>query len=102
MPSARIFRSLFLAVLTIVMMAGVRPAMAQVSDQQNLINRADLTLKEMRGNKDYTELDSLLPRARAVFIVPTLLKAAFFFGGEGGDGVMLARLPDGGWSAPPN
>ncbi len=70
------------------------------TEEQDLLNRADVTVKFMRGNKDYNELDKLLPRARAVFVVPQLIKAAFFFGGEGGNGVMLAKLPDGTWSAP--
>ena len=70
------------------------------SSQQDLINRADVTLKYMRGNKDYAELDRYMARAKAVYVIPQLIKAAFFFGGEGGDGVMLARLPDGTWSAP--
>ena len=75
-------------------------AWAEVTEQQDLLNRADVVLKSMRGNKDYTELDSLLKKAKAVFIVPQMLKAAFFFGGEGGDGVILSRMPDGTWSAP--
>ena len=41
----------------------------------------------------------LLRRARAVLIVPQLVKGGFIFGGEGGDGVMLARTGRG-WSSP--
>jgi lipid-binding SYLF domain-containing protein len=72
----------------------------KTSDQQNLLNRADVTMKYLRGNKDYAEVDQYLAKAKGVFIVPQLVKAAFFIGGEGGTGVMLARLPDNTWSAP--
>ena len=72
----------------------------RTSDQQNLLNRADVTLKFMRGNHDYAEVDQYLARAKAVFIVPQLVEAAFLIGGKGGQGVMLARLPDNTWSAP--
>jgi lipid-binding SYLF domain-containing protein len=71
-----------------------------VTPQQDLINRADVTLKAMRSDPDYTELNDLMAHAKAIMVVPQLLKAAFFFGGEGGDGVMMARLDDGGWSPP--
>ncbi len=72
----------------------------RTSDEQDLINRADVTVRFMRGNQDFKEMDKFLAKAKGVYIVPQLIKAAFFFGGEGGDGVMLARLPDNTWSAP--
>ncbi len=33
-------------------------------------------------------------------VFPTVVKAGFIFGAEGGNGVLLARTADGGWSAP--
>ena len=33
----------------------------------------------------------MIAQARAVYIVPKLVKAGFIFGGEGGDGVILVR-----------
>jgi lipid-binding SYLF domain-containing protein len=39
-------------------------------------------------------------RAKGVMIVPALVKGGFFFGGEGGDAVLLTRGPDGSWSQP--
>jgi lipid-binding SYLF domain-containing protein len=38
-------------------------------------------------------------RARAILIVPRLYKGGFFVGGEGGDGVLVARTAHG-WSEP--
>jgi lipid-binding SYLF domain-containing protein len=42
----------------------------------------------------------LLRHARGIAVIPGALKAGFIFGGELGRGVMVARLPDGRWSAP--
>jgi lipid-binding SYLF domain-containing protein len=42
----------------------------------------------------------MLQRARAVMICPRVFKAGFFFGGEGGACVLLARAGNGTWSYP--
>ncbi|MDD3370612.1 MAG: lipid-binding SYLF domain-containing protein, partial [Alphaproteobacteria bacterium] len=42
----------------------------------------------------------LAARAKGIIIVPNLIRAAFFFGGRGGNGVMLVRGDDGRWSPP--
>jgi lipid-binding SYLF domain-containing protein len=98
MPFVRTVRHAALAALLCVGFA--LPTEAQISDQQDVLNRADVVMKGLRGNKDYAEVDSLLKRAKAVFIVPQMLKGAFFVGGAGGNGVMVSRNPGGGWSAP--
>src|SRR5262249_31912982 len=46
------------------------------------------------------ELDNQLADAKGVLIVPSFYKAGFFIGGAFGDGVLLARLPDGSFSDP--
>ena len=42
----------------------------------------------------------MLRRARGVMICPRVFKAGFFFGGEGGACVLLARAGNGTWSYP--
>jgi lipid-binding SYLF domain-containing protein len=96
MTPSRIARAVGLAALMIPVSLHAQ----QETDQQDLINRADVAFKRLHNNPDYKELDGLMKGAKAVFIVPQLLKGAFFFGGEGGNGVILARLNDGTWSAP--
>jgi len=49
---------------------------------------------------DSKTLVDVATRAKAIIIVPNMLRAAFFFGGRGGDGVMLVRGADGKWSPP--
>jgi lipid-binding SYLF domain-containing protein len=41
--------------------------------------------------------DVQLTKGLAVF---TILKAGFVFSGKAGTGLVIARLPDGSWSAP--
>ena len=52
------------------------------------------------GDNQYPSLVNLMTRAKAVIIVPNMIRAAFFFGGRGGNAVMLVRGEDGHWSQP--
>lgn len=73
------------------------PAMA--SDQTALLGDATATVHHMRHDKTFGPSRDLLRRARAVLIVPALVKGGFIFGGEGGDGVLLKRR-GASWSQP--
>lgn len=69
--------------------------------QQELIDRAKLAVDSLRANDDIgPAVNGLLANAKAVVIVPSLLKAGLIIGGEGGNGVLLTKLEDGSWSAP--
>jgi lipid-binding SYLF domain-containing protein len=71
------------------------------SDQQNLVDEARITLDHLKTDQEFGNASDLLKRAQGVLIVPNLVKAGFFLGGEGGDGVMFARARGGGgWSDP--
>jgi len=76
------------------------PAAAPASPQQALIDESAMAVRSMRGSKNFTSFDYYAARARAVLIFPRVHKGAFFVGGEGGKGVLLARSEDGTWSAP--
>jgi lipid-binding SYLF domain-containing protein len=73
------------------------PAFA--ADEQTLVNHSVGTLQDLRHDKEFGDARSLLHRARAIVIAPRIFKAGFFFGGEGGQAVLLVRGP-GGWSDP--
>jgi lipid-binding SYLF domain-containing protein len=45
-------------------------------------------------------VDRYLERARGVLIFPRLIKASLIFGGEGGNGVLVAKDDAKGWSSP--
>jgi lipid-binding SYLF domain-containing protein len=79
---------------------GVAPANAQAVDQQATVDRAALVVGDLRHDKEFGNARNLMQRARAVMIVPRLVKGGFFVGGEGGDGVLLTHKAAGGWSQP--
>ena len=70
------------------------------ADQTSLLASADSAVLAMRSDPTFGPSQDLLRRARAVLIVPHLLKGGFIFGAEGGDGVMVARLGRDRWSEP--
>jgi len=75
------------------------PAMAQ-QEQQDLVDKSRISLNALRNDPDHPNLNTVLNRAKAVLIIPSLLKAGFILGGEGGSGVLLVRNANGEWSAP--
>ena len=77
---------------------GTAPAHAQ-SDEQQIVDHATTTINDMRTDQAFGTAKELIRRARAILIVPNIFKAGFFFGGEGGNGVLLVRGPHG-WSDP--
>lgn len=89
-----------LAALAAIGMAFLTPVSAHAGDQQNLVDEARITLDHLQNDKSFGNAPELLRKARAVLIVPNLVKAGFFLGGEGGDGVMLARSGRGTWTDP--
>ncbi len=72
---------------------------ALASDQTTLIAGAANTVEHMRHDSSFGPAADLLHRARAVLIVPGLVKGGFMFGAEGGNGVLLRREGDR-WSNP--
>lgn len=70
-------------------------------EQQDLVDRATLTVQEVigRGNGQQPPLQ-LLRKARAILVCPRVFRAGFIFGGQGGDCVLVARDGGGSWSYP--
>jgi len=73
-------------------------AHAQTS-QQVTIDGARKVLADLHHDKAFGNAKTLLREAKAVLIVPKLVKGGFFVGGEGGNGVLMVR-GKGGWSDP--
>ena len=74
-------------------------APAQASDQTELLDHANRTVDHLKSDPAFSVARDMLHRARAVLIVPRLVKGGFIFGAEGGDGVLLKRTGHG-WSEP--
>jgi lipid-binding SYLF domain-containing protein len=76
------------------------PALAQAP--QKLVDRLDAaqqTLNSIMATPDKSIPESILEDATCVGVVPGLLKGAFIFGAEYGQGVVTCRTSRG-WSAP--
>jgi lipid-binding SYLF domain-containing protein len=78
------------------------PALAdEVLDARHVIDEAAITIDRVRNEmKKSATMDDLLKEAKGVLIVPSYYKASFILGGAYGDGVLLSRLPEGGFSDP--
>jgi len=92
---------IFLAVALIIAVSAVPAGPSKAANEANeLVVQAQLTAESLLNNPDYQTLQTLLKDAKGVLIFPSMLKAAFFFGAEGGSGVLLARNADGSWGYP--
>ncbi len=87
--------------LTAICMAAVSlPALASSkADIDKRIVSATSTLNEIMATPDKAIPNSILQDATCVGVVPGLLKGAFIFGAEYGQGVVTCRTGHG-WSAP--
>src|ERR1700723_2725830 len=72
---------------------------AQADDKSDLLRDANRTVNHLRSDPAFGTARTMLQNARAVYIVPKLVKGGFIFGAEGGDGVLLHRTGHG-WSTP--
>lgn len=75
-------------------------AHAQSEEAQALVDRSTIALQEMMTQDISKTPRAMLDRARAALICPRVFKAGFFFGGSGGNCVLLARAGNGTWSYP--
>lgn len=68
------------------------------SEEQQLVDKAEMSLKNLyRENAWFRDHGK---EAKAIFLVPSLLRGAFIFGGAGGSGILIVRQSDGDWSQP--
>ena len=86
---ARLLRA---AVLLAFAVSFVAPAAAQnPNTPQKLVTDAQKTLDNFMRDPSQTWIHENIGRAKALLIVPQILKAGFIFGGSGGQGVLVAR-----------
>jgi SH3 domain-containing YSC84-like protein 1 len=82
-------RTVMIAAMTLAL---PRVARAQSNDAQMVVDDAYQVIERIRtGSGAATNAREVLHRARGVLIIPALVKAGFFFGGQGGTGVLLSR-----------
>lgn len=101
--SSRLTTALALSlVLSMVFILGhPRTSAADEGELNNLVDKSRMTLSGFMADSNMSWFRDHIKDAKGIFIVPQLLKAAFFFGGEGGSGVFLVRDDKtGAWSEP--
>lgn len=74
------------------------PAQA-ASDKAELLHDANRTVDNLKRDPAFATAARMIDQARAVYIVPKLVKGGFIFGAEGGDGVLVRRTANG-WGEP--
>ncbi len=87
---------------TLLLLAGARPARADdVADAKELMDRAVFTIQRFQEDSAMEGFRELMrERARAVLVLPQVVKIGFIAGGAGGSGVLMARNAQGEWLGP--
>lgn len=68
--------------------------------EQGLVDKSAAVVRAMRADPGFRQIDVYLKNARGVLVLPSVIKAGLIYGGQGGNGVLLARDADGTWSSP--
>jgi lipid-binding SYLF domain-containing protein len=72
---------------------------SRLQDATRHARKASEVFTEIMNVRDRAIPKELLDNAEAIAVFPDVIKAAFIFGGKGGQGVISRRTPKG-WSAP--
>jgi len=71
------------------------------TDTQALVDQSTILMKSFGDDPEMAWFQNNIQYAKAVFIVPQMLKAGFFIGGSGGSGALLSRdMKTNVWSYP--
>ena len=91
MATCSIAQSLRAVLLMSSALCLVAPAAAQTTNPQKLVADAQTTLNNFLRDPAQTWIHDNIGRAKALLIVPQIVKVGFIFGGSGGQGVLVAR-----------
>ena len=72
---------------------------AQASDETDLLASANNTVNNLKTDAAFAQAARMIHEAKAVLIIPKLVKGGFIFGAEGGSGVLMKRTGRT-WSQP--
>ena len=94
------FRTGLVAVLALTLVTAPASAGDKRQEAIDLVEDSAETIAYFAQDSAFETMWSLADQAKAVVIIPDRWRAAFVFGGAGGDAVMIARNKDGTWSQP--
>ena len=70
-------------------------------DAQALVDKSAAVVKRFAADEDFTIFQEHVKKAKAFLIIPRVVKAGFFWGGSGGNGVLVVKdEKTGAWSQP--
>jgi SH3 domain-containing YSC84-like protein 1 len=76
-------------------------AWADVSKQRKILRTSQLILEEIQNSPDQQIPMSLISKAKAIVVFPTMLKVGFFVGARYGKGIAAVRTEETGEWGPP-
>ncbi|HTB96306.1 MAG TPA: lipid-binding SYLF domain-containing protein [Terracidiphilus sp.] len=88
-----------IAVCTLLVAAGASAFADDIGKLDKRLDNARLTIDEIMSTPDHKVPDSIARDAVCIGVVPGMVKGAFIFGAEYGQGVVTCRTGHG-WSAP--
>jgi SH3 domain-containing YSC84-like protein 1 len=82
-----------------LMATGAASAASSKADLQDRVDAAKVVLDQIMKAKDSTIPKNIIQQATCIGVVPSMIKGAFVFGAQYGQGVVTCRTGHG-WSAP--
>ncbi len=98
MKTVTVIAAVFLAAAGLSSCADFRHQPPTVAD--NLVTHAADTVERFKTLPQMADFKQEIVNARAIVVLPTVFKAGYFLGGEGGNGVLVVRGAEGVWSHP--
>jgi len=83
-----------------LLLAAPQASADDAADASALVDKSRVTIESLARDKNFGAMRQALKQARGVLIFPQIIKGAFFVGGSGGTGVLLARDAKGEWKGP--
>jgi lipid-binding SYLF domain-containing protein len=88
-------------IASLFLFGGINPNAMGATEQQVLVDQSQLTLRNFVSDPNMEWLVKNVQNAKAVLIVPSMIKGGFFLGGSGGRGILLVRdEKTGKWYGP--
>jgi lipid-binding SYLF domain-containing protein len=98
-PFPSLSRRLLQSFLVAGMMISLAAISARADTMQETVNHSAAILRSFERMPDKAIPKRVLNHARGIAILD-IIKGGFVVSGRGGEGVVVARLPGGGWSGP--
>src|SRR3954466_10725475 len=85
---------------TLLLSTVAPPIVRADAKRQSLVDQSLGSARKVLSGKDFPDALKLMPKARAVLVIPELVQGGFIIGAAGGRGVMMSRSGQGNWSYP--